>query len=127
MSNSRLRLGTALIASAIAFAATALADNPAPASKWRAPRTADGHPDLQGNWTNATITPFERPEKYAERLVLSGQEADELEHAEAAFNATADAPTDPKTKVEDLPTSCGRGFSGPAHGLGQAQGVVGHR
>ena len=29
-----------------------------------------------------------------------------------AFNATADAPTDPKTKVEDLPASCGRGFSG---------------
>ncbi len=112
MSTSKLRLSTALIASAMVFAAAAFADNPAPASKWRAPRTADGHPDLQGNWTNATITPFERPEKYAERLVLSPQEADELEHAEAAFNATADAPTDPKTKVEDLPTSCGRGFSG---------------
>lgn len=25
------------------------------------PRTADGRPDLQGNWTNATITPIERP------------------------------------------------------------------
>ncbi|MGH9387018.1 MAG: hypothetical protein ACRD2N_22340 [Vicinamibacterales bacterium] len=24
------------------------------------PRTPDGKPDLQGNWTNATITPFER-------------------------------------------------------------------
>ena len=24
------------------------------------PRTADGHPDLQGNWSNATITPMER-------------------------------------------------------------------
>ena len=24
------------------------------------PRTADGRPDLQGNWTNATITPLER-------------------------------------------------------------------
>ena len=28
---------------------------------WRAPRTADGHPDLQGMWTSATITPLERP------------------------------------------------------------------
>ena len=93
-------------------AGSASANDTAAASKWRAPRTADGHPDLQGNWTNATITPFERPEKYAERLVLSEQEADELEHAEAKFNATADAPTDPKTRVEDLPASCGRGFSG---------------
>jgi hypothetical protein len=91
---------------------TSFADNPAPAAKWRAPRTADGQPDLQGNWTNATITPFERPEKYGEQLILSPQEADELEHAEAKFNATADAPTDPKTRVEDLPASCGRGFTG---------------
>ena len=26
------------------------------------PRTPDGHPDLQGNWTNMTLTPFERAE-----------------------------------------------------------------
>ena len=25
------------------------------------PRTPDGKPDLQGNWTNATLTPLERP------------------------------------------------------------------
>ena len=25
------------------------------------PRTPDGHPDLQGYWTNATDTPLERP------------------------------------------------------------------
>jgi hypothetical protein len=110
MSNTQLIAGAVL--SAALCTTAALADNTAPATKWRAPRTADGHPDLQGNWTNATITPFERPEKYGERLVLSAQEADELEHAEAKFNATADAPTDPKTKVEDLPASCGRGFSG---------------
>jgi hypothetical protein len=110
MSNTQLIAGAIL--SAALCTTAALADNTAPATKWRAPRRADGHPDLQGNWTNATITPFERPEKYGERLVLSAQEADELEHAEAKFNATADAPTDPKTKVEDLPASCGRGFSG---------------
>jgi len=29
---------------------------------YRPPLTAAGHPDLQGNWTNVTITPFEREE-----------------------------------------------------------------
>jgi hypothetical protein len=115
MITSPLRPGSVVagaILSAALCVATASADSPAAAPKWRAPRTADGHPDLQGTWTNATITPFERPEKYGERLVLTDAEADELERAEAAFNATADAPTDPKTRAEDLPASCGRGFTG---------------
>ena len=29
---------------------------------YRPPVTATGHPDLQGNWTNVTITPFQRAE-----------------------------------------------------------------
>src|SRR5215471_11132226 len=28
---------------------------------WASPRTSDGHPDLQGYWTNSTETPLERP------------------------------------------------------------------
>ncbi len=28
---------------------------------WQPPRTAWSHPDLQGNWGNVTLTPFERP------------------------------------------------------------------
>ena len=32
------------------------------AEMWEVPRTPDGHPDLQGNWTNMTLTPFERAE-----------------------------------------------------------------
>jgi hypothetical protein len=32
-----------------------------PPARWVVPRTPDGHPDLQGNWTNATLTPIERP------------------------------------------------------------------
>ncbi len=30
--------------------------------QWVVPRTSDGHPDLQGNWTNQTITPMQRRE-----------------------------------------------------------------
>jgi hypothetical protein len=29
---------------------------------WTMPRTPDGRPDLQGTWSNATITPVERPD-----------------------------------------------------------------
>ena len=32
-----------------------------PAKAYRAPRTPDGQPDLQGFWTNTTYTPLERP------------------------------------------------------------------
>ena len=36
--------------------------DPQETEQWVMPRTPDGHPDLQGNWTNKTITPFERAE-----------------------------------------------------------------
>jgi hypothetical protein len=39
------------------------------------PRTADGHPDLSGIWTNATITPLERPKDLAGKEFFTEQEA----------------------------------------------------
>jgi hypothetical protein len=39
------------------------------------PRTADGQPDLQGYWTNATLTPLERPARFAGKAVLTPEEA----------------------------------------------------
>jgi hypothetical protein len=46
---------------------------------WKAPRTPDGHPDLQGIWSNATITPVERPAELAGKTVLTDKEAREYE------------------------------------------------
>src|SRR4030095_10049632 len=42
-------------------------------------RTPWGDPDLPGLWTNATITPFERPAQLAGKEVLTEQEAAEFE------------------------------------------------
>jgi hypothetical protein len=39
------------------------------------PRTADGKPDLQGNWTNATYTPLERPEALKDKEFFTPEEA----------------------------------------------------
>ena len=43
------------------------------------PRTADGHPDLQGFWDNSTVTPLERPKEFADRAFFSEQEAADFE------------------------------------------------
>src|SRR5262245_16472901 len=49
------------------------------AAKSAMPRTPDGHPDLQGFWSFANITPFERPVNLGEKTVLTEQEAAEFE------------------------------------------------
>ena len=84
------------------------------ATPYKAPRTPLGQPDLQGVWTNATITPLTRPAKFGERAVLTAEEAAAAEKATADQVARADAPTDPNLKVGDLKNAnCGAdGISG---------------
>jgi len=53
---------------------------------WIPPRTTDGQPDLQGIWTNATVTPLERPTDLAGKQVFTEQEA--AEYAKQAVQAT---------------------------------------
>jgi hypothetical protein len=49
------------------------------ASTWTVSRTPDGQPDLQGIWTNSTLTPFERPAMWAGKEFLTEKEAADYE------------------------------------------------
>jgi hypothetical protein len=64
----------------------------APAKTWTVPRTADGHPDLHGVWTNATITPLERPAIWKDKAFLTEAEALAFERQAAARREEADKP-----------------------------------
>ena len=80
MLRTRFVIALALAASVPAIQ---LAGQPAAARKETAahaiPRMADGRPDLQGMWTNVTITRLERPAEFGDRLTVSDAEASEWE------------------------------------------------
>jgi hypothetical protein len=50
------------------------------------PRTPDGHPDLQGIWTNATLTPLERTAEFAGKATLTDAEAKAFEKKDTEAN-----------------------------------------
>jgi hypothetical protein len=65
---------------AVAFAGTSLAAQSIASRKgWTPPKTPDGQPDLQAIWTNATITPFERPADLRDKAFLTAAEAAAIE------------------------------------------------
>jgi hypothetical protein len=79
------RLLASLVALAVILTAPLPAQAPAKAKK-ATPRTADGHPDLQGTWTNATLTPMERPAEFSAKPTLSDAEARAYEKKDLETN-----------------------------------------
>ena len=72
-----------------------------PAANWQGPRTAWGHPDLQGVWDPTTGTPLERPAQYKDREFLSDQEAADRERTRFA---EFDSPNRPRNPTGDYGT-----------------------
>jgi hypothetical protein len=104
-----IALGT--VAAALMAAASASAQQ-----QYKAPKTEFGFPDLQGVWTNATITPLQRPANLGDRRAHTAAEAKELEQGIAEANAAADKPTDINATTQQILNSgCElRGFGGSA-------------
>jgi hypothetical protein len=73
-------LKLAVAVALLGIAAPAIAQNSSSAAlaarDWTVPRLADGKPDLQGIWTNRTITPFERPAELADKEFFTREEAE---------------------------------------------------
>src|SRR5690349_8242260 len=87
----RRMLGLALVVVIACSGSLVVAQTKRAASAWTAPRTPDGQPDLQGIWTNATITPFERPASLRDREFLTPAEAAAFER-QAATRRDEDGP-----------------------------------
>ena len=99
-----MRYSTSLLAlcvaiTSLATVSQAAAQGPAAdAGRWVVPRTAEGHPDLQGNWTNVTVTPFQRAEDkgpvltWDEVAVLEGRAAARVERGARASDPDRAAP-----------------------------------
>ena len=58
-------------------------------------RTSYDKPDFSGVWDFRTLTPLERPEKFADSAVLTTEQAAEIEDEAVQATATNDRASDP--------------------------------
>ena len=106
--------GAALMCLAAPISPVIAQERPSSSEQWEVPRTVFGHPDLQGNWTNATLTPFERPAGW--ERALTWEEVAEIEQGQAELVARKAEASDPDRPPPpeggthpvciDGPTSC---------------------
>lgn len=79
---------------ALAFVCLAALGAEASAQTWKPPRTSFGQPDLQGVWTNASLTQLERARQF-DHLVLTDAEVKQAEQQRDTMNDRAGSRTDP--------------------------------
>ena len=86
----------AALTAASIFAQPTTAAKPAAAKAKSAaiPRAPDGHPDLQGVWTNATITPMARPAAFKDQPTISDAAAKEYEKKDKEVLNSQDGASD---------------------------------
>jgi hypothetical protein len=105
----RLRVIFGLFAIAIAVPICARAQAASPSKRQPAktiPRTPEKHPDFEGVWTTATITPLERPEEFASKATATDAEAHAYESKDKDSN----------TLDSDVGSNFNRATGGPGVG-----------
>lgn len=87
----------------------------ASAQDYKPPRNPLGQPDLEGAWTNATVTPQTRPTKYGTRRAMTPEEVAKIEGAAAAQIERGNQKTDPNapTVADGTVGGYNRGFLDP--------------
>lgn len=86
-----LSLGLAgAITASLVISLTASADD-----AYTAPRNSLDQPDISGIWTNETLTRFQRPAQYGDRLVLTDKEVAQMEGGADERYRQSNQPTDP--------------------------------
>jgi hypothetical protein len=100
-----------LLSAACGLAFSAGAALAAPQAAPYAGAMARGVPNLEGVWTNITMSRFERAPEFGGRLVMTEAEVAKLEGVAAARAELGAKPTDPKATVKDLPNDCSNGRS----------------
>ncbi|HEX3363934.1 hypothetical protein [Phenylobacterium sp.] len=111
---------------ALAFAASFALTATAQAAGYQAPRNGFGQPDLQGTWTNASLTSLQRPAMF-KTLTLTEAEAAAMEKRRAAARAQADKPTDPNSGAPPSandPGGYNASWTDPGVSLGRIGGQV---
>jgi hypothetical protein len=97
MSNSVFTV-LAVISIGILAAGTAAGQVPSPFDPdYAPPRTADGQPDFQGVWSNAILTPLQRPAEFGDQAFLTEEQA-------AAYRAQRNQETFRGTRDVDVET-----------------------
>lgn len=85
--NSRFPAAFAVFALILTTQLPGQSPKPAEAAKGgKMARTPDGHPDLQGTWTNATLTPMERPAVFKDKPTATDAEAKAFEDRDLSVN-----------------------------------------
>ncbi|HEY6509592.1 MAG TPA: hypothetical protein VIY56_16335, partial [Vicinamibacterales bacterium] len=90
----RLTLALTLFAVAcmgLASSAQGPQRSPSTPGTYTAPRNAFGQPDLEGVWTNDSITPLQRPAAWANKTTLTDAEVEQLRQATRKLEESGDA------------------------------------
>ena len=70
---------------------------------WNPPRTPDGQPDLQGVWTNNTVTPLQRPKELAGKEFYTAAELTEIQKRQGDRLAVNYAEGEPPANHSGVP------------------------